>query len=82
MIVNILTPDKEVFSGAVKSVKVPGLNGQFEILENHAPIVSALGKGEIRLIREDNRVEKFSIDSGFIEVLYNEVALLVRGFNE
>lgn len=76
----VLTPEKEVYSGEIKSVKVPGVDGQFEVLNNHAPIVSALAYGEVRLLTEDGKEEKFMIDKGFIEVLYNKVSLLVTGY--
>ena len=78
----VLTPEKEIFNGSVKSVKVPGTSGQFEVLENHAPIVSALTFGKVRVITSDGSTRKFSIDKGFIEVLNNEVALLVQGYKE
>ena len=78
----VLTPEKEVFNGIVKSVKVPGTSGQFEVLENHAPIVSALTYGTVRLLTEDGAKRTFKIDKGFIEVLNNEVALLVQGYKE
>jgi F-type H+-transporting ATPase subunit epsilon len=78
----VLTPEKEVFNGMVKSVKVPGTSGQFEILENHAPIVSALTEGIVRLIQDDGSRMTFKIVKGFIEVLNNEVALLVQGYSE
>ena len=78
----ILTPEKEVYSGEVKSVKVPGTSGQFEVLEGHAPIVSSLVEGEIRILDAQGSAIRFTIDRGFIEVLYNEVSLLVRGLKE
>lgn len=77
----VLTPEEEYFQGNVKSVKVPGVNGQFEVLANHAALLSALNKGKVRIIREDGQKESFEIESGFIEVLRNEVALLVRGIS-
>ncbi len=77
----VLTPDQEYFDGDVSSVKVPGTSGQFEILEHHAPIVSALLKGEVRLITSDGE-KRFQIEKGFIEVLNNEVSLLVQGLSE
>jgi F-type H+-transporting ATPase subunit epsilon len=77
----VLTPESEYFHGNVQSVKVPGVSGQFEILSNHAPLLSALGKGKVRIIKEDGAKETFDIESGFIEVLRNEVALLVRGIS-
>ena len=75
----VLTPGKEIFHGAIKSVKVPGISGQFEILKDHAAIVSALGQGEVRIIPESGQTETFSIEKGFVEVLNNEVSLLVQG---
>ncbi|HPK09216.1 MAG TPA: ATP synthase F1 subunit epsilon [Saprospiraceae bacterium] len=78
----VLTPGKEIFNGDITSVKVPGINGQFEILNNHANIVSALGEGQVRII-ESNGVQKtFGIQKGFVEVLKNEVSLLVQGVVE
>ena len=59
MILEIITPEKQVFSGEVTSVQFPGINGGFEILNNHAPIISTLGKGEIRIITTDKNTKKF-----------------------
>jgi len=75
----VLTPDQEVFNGQIQSVKVPGINGQFEILKDHAPLVSALGKGEVRILGEKGEKTLFQIENGFIEVLQNEVSILVQG---
>ena len=61
MILEIITPEKQVFSGEVTSVQFPGINGGFEILNNHAPIISTLGKGEIRIITTDKNTKKFDI---------------------
>ena len=79
MNISVLSPEREIYSGQISSVKVPGIDGQFEVLDNHAPLVSALGEGEVRMILADGKKESFSIESGFIEVLRNEVSLLVRG---
>ena len=67
-----------MFNKEVKSVKVPGVSGQFEILNNHAPIVSALGEGNIRIFDINGEKFNFSISKGFVEVLDNEVSLLVQ----
>jgi F-type H+-transporting ATPase subunit epsilon len=75
----VLTPEKEIFSGQVKSVKVPGTGGQFEILKNHAPIVASLSEGEVRVIDTKGNKQSFVITKGFVEVMKNEVALLVQG---
>ena len=82
MHISVLTPDKEIFDGEITSVKVPGVSGQFEVLNNHAPIVSALGEGEVRLMKENGEKMTFGIEKGFIEVLKNKVALLVQGYQE
>ena len=78
----VLTPDKEVFEGAISAVKVPGVSGQFEVLNNHAPLVSALSEGEVRLIIEGGEKKTFTIEKGFIEVLNNQISLLVQGVQE
>jgi len=75
----VLTPEKEIYKGSVTSVKVPGLKGQFEVLNNHAPIVAALGEGEVRILDSKGEKSTFTIQKGFIEVLKNEVSLLVQG---
>jgi len=82
MHISVLTPDKEIFDGKITSVKVPGVSGQFEVLNNHAPIVSALSEGQVRLIQENGEKISFGIEKGFIEVLKNKVALLVQGYQE
>lgn len=81
MVLTVLTPDKEIFQGEITSVKVPGTNGQFEILNNHAAIVAALGEGEVRIIAAGGETHKYSIQKGFVEVLKNEVSLLVQGIS-
>ncbi len=78
MHLTILTPEKELFDGEVTSVKVPGIAGQFEILRNHAPIVAALGEGDIRVINAQGEKKVYTIKKGFVEVLRNEVSLLVQ----
>ncbi len=77
MNIQILTPSGKVFEGKGTSVRVPGTGGQFEVLENHAAIVSSLDPGNIRIILADGSIKNVEIQSGFIEVLKNEVALLV-----
>jgi F-type H+-transporting ATPase subunit epsilon len=79
MNISVLTPDKEIFQGAITSVKVPGSLGQFQVLKNHAPIVSSLEKGNVTIVKENGEKMTFGIKGGFIEVLNNEVSLLVQG---
>lgn len=77
MYLTIITPEKELFSGKVKSVKLPGTIGQFEVLNGHAPIVSSLQKGEVRVITDSGEKVFFPIEQGFVEVLRNEVSVLI-----
>ncbi len=76
MLLDILTPEKQLFEGEVKSVKLPGTNGEFEILNNHAPIISTLTKGEIRVIDSSSKQEIFSINGGVIEMQNNKIIVL------
>ena len=78
----VLTPEKEIFQGEINSVKVPGASGQFEILNGHAPIVSSLVTGPVRILNVSGEKKEFNIEKGFVEVLNNEVSLLVQGFQE
>jgi F-type H+-transporting ATPase subunit epsilon len=73
----VLTPEKKIYQGEIKAVKVPGTSGQFEILNGHAAIVSSLAKGPIRITKIDGGQESYNITGGFVEVLKNEVSLLV-----
>ena len=81
MILVALTPEKEIFNGSIQSVKVPGTNGQFEVLNGHAPIVASLTEGEVRIIDENGERTSFNISKGFIEVLDNEVSVLIQSLN-
>ena len=78
----VLTPDKEVFQGPITAVKVPGVGGQFQILRGHAPLVSALGNGEVSIVKKDGEKLSFGINQGFVEVLRDEISLLVTGVSE
>ena len=76
MTLEIITPEKKLFSGEVNSVKFPGTNGEFEILNNHAPIISTLSNGEIRVITNDKDTKKFNINGGVIEMQKNKIIVL------
>jgi F-type H+-transporting ATPase subunit epsilon len=81
MKLTILSPEKAIFEGDITSVKVPGAAGQFEVLNHHAALVSALKDGEIRVIDAAGARTTFMISSGFIEVLHNNVSIAVQGAN-
>jgi F-type H+-transporting ATPase subunit epsilon len=77
MHLDIVTPEVTLFSGEVKSVTLPGTLGSFQILENHAPLISTLDAGNIRIKKENGSEEIFAVQSGFAEVLNNKVTVLV-----
>lgn len=66
MQITVLTPDKELFSGAITSVKVPGTQGQFQVLNNHAPIVSSLEKGNIEMVTSAGEHRVLDIETGVV----------------
>jgi len=74
MKLEILTPEKLYFSGEVEIVTLPGLSGLFSILDNHAPMISSLGKG-ILCYRTKSGETDLLIESGFVEVNKNEVVV-------
>lgn len=77
MYLDILTPDQKVFSGEITSVQVPGAAGSFEVLINHAPIISILEKGNVT-VRLPKEEKVFTIDGGLVEVLNNKVIVLAE----
>ena len=82
MVLEILTPDKKIFSGDVYGVQLPGISGMFEVLEKHAPLVSALKAGKLKILKDKNSTSLYTIQSGFVEVLNNRTTVLVEGGNE
>jgi len=80
MNLEILTPEKKLFSGEVYGVQMPGITGSFEVLERHAPLVSALRAGRVKVLKDkQNHFSFFDIQGGFVEVLNNRVTVLVEG---
>ena len=80
MTLEILTPERKLFSGEVYGVQMPGITGSFEVLDKHAPLISALKAGRIKVLRDkQNHLAFYEILSGFVEVLNNKVTVLVEG---
>lgn len=75
MIVEVITPDKVLFSGEAVSIKLPGSGGAFEALANHAPLISSLEKGKV-VVKTAAGEEIFEVTSGIVEVLNNKVVVL------
>jgi F-type H+-transporting ATPase subunit epsilon len=76
MKIEIVTPDKKIFDGEIKSVRVPGKKGSFQVLKDHAPIISTLENGLVRIIDQENNEINYEISGGVIEVKANKIILL------
>jgi F-type H+-transporting ATPase subunit epsilon len=81
MKIEIITPDTKVFEGDVKSVRVPGKKGSFQILKDHAPIISTLENGSVILVDQDGKSTVIKINGGVIEVKANKIILLADSVN-
>jgi F-type H+-transporting ATPase subunit epsilon len=79
MTLEILTPEKKIYSGEVYGVQLPGIDGLFEVLNKHAPLVSALKKGNMKILKDKSSFENYTIQGGFVEVLNNRATVLVEG---
>jgi len=77
MNVEIITPDRTLFEGQAKLVQLPGTDGSFELLENHAAIISTLKKGKIKIVTDGN-TEFIEINSGVVECVKNKVIILAE----
>lgn len=78
MLLEIITPDKRIYSGQVSLVQLPGTKGSFEILKNHAPIISTLDKGKIKVVEESGQILFFEVDGGIVENNDNKIIVLVE----
>lgn len=82
MNLEILTPEKAVFKSEVYGVQLPGISGLFEVLDKHAPIVSALKPGKLKVLKDKKSIRIFNIKGGFVEVMNNHAVVLVEGAEE
>ena len=78
MNLEIITPDKKLYSGEVKSITLPGLDGSFGMLNRHAPIISSLKKGTVKIIDNANQTHNFEIKGGVVEMQNNKAILLAE----
>lgn len=76
MKIEIITPDKKLYEGTIKSAVFPGSEGSFGILDNHAPLIGTLKAGKVELVDENNNKLDFEIKGGVVEVLKNKVIVL------
>ena len=82
MQLEILTPGKNVFSGEVNLVKVPGSKGSFEVLKNHAAIISTLTSGELKVETDSGETLRYQISGGTVEVKNNHIVVLAESLTE
>jgi F-type H+-transporting ATPase subunit epsilon len=78
MNLEIVTPDRKVYEGEINSIALPGIDGSFQILNNHAPIVSALGTGKMTVIDIEKETQEFDISGGVVEMNNNKVIVLAE----
>ena len=77
MHLEIITPDKKVYEGEVISATFPGTDGSFQVLKNHAPLISTCGTGLVK-IKTSTEEKRLTIEGGVVEVLKNKVVLLAE----
>jgi F-type H+-transporting ATPase subunit epsilon len=82
MFLDIVTPDRKVFSGEIQLISVPGKDGYFEIMQNHAAIISTLKNGELKIIQKAGTTQYFQIEGGVIEVKANKIIVLAEKLQE
>lgn len=78
MDLQIITPDKELFNGQAKRVNVPGVDGSMGFLDNHAPLITVLKAGDVKVTLPDNKVQVFTLKGGVVEVSHNKVIVLAE----
>ena len=78
MLLEIIAPDQKLYTGEVDLVQVPGSKGSFEILRNHAPIISTLEQGKIKIVDVNGLTTFFEVDGGVIEAKNNKIIVLAE----
>jgi F-type H+-transporting ATPase subunit epsilon len=78
MHLEIITPETTLFAGEVSLVQLPGIDGSFEILDNHAPMISVLKEGKVKVQDSQKQPQFFDIKGGVVEVLFNKVLVLAE----
>lgn len=78
MKVQIITPDENLYSGDASSIVAPGIDGSLGILENHAPIITTLAEGQVKLTESNGKDLSFDVKGGVLEVNNNKVIILAE----
>ena len=85
MYIEVVTHDEKIYEGEVESATFPGSDGSFQVLNNHAPMMSTLGKGDMRLVKiVEKKTEEshYLVEGGVVEVLNNKVTVLAEKIGE
>jgi F-type H+-transporting ATPase subunit epsilon len=80
--IEIITPESRIYAGDILSVRVPGKKGSFQVLKDHAPIISTLDHGPVIIEDEQGKVIRYEITGGVIEVKKNRIILLADSLSE
>jgi F-type H+-transporting ATPase subunit epsilon len=78
MKLEIITPDKELYKGEAKVVSVPGVDGGMGFLDNHAPLITVLKAGDVKVTLPNGTVETYTVKGGVVEVMNNTVLVLAE----
>ncbi|HDS07258.1 MAG TPA: ATP synthase F1 subunit epsilon [Bacteroides sp.] len=78
MFLEIIAPDHQLYSGEVDLVQVPGSRGSFEILRSHAPIISTLEKGKIKIVDRKGSTTYFEVNGGVVEAKNDRIIVLAE----
>jgi F-type H+-transporting ATPase subunit epsilon len=81
MELHIITPEGTAFTGEADAVQLPGIDGLFQVLNNHAPLISALKEGTVK-VEKENTKQFFKVKSGIVEVLNNKISVLTEGLRD
>lgn len=78
MLIDIVTPDQNIYSGDISSAVFPGSDGSFGVQENHAPLVATLKEGQIKIIDSSNNEQFFDVKGGVVEINHNKIIVLAE----
>lgn len=78
MRIEIVSPEKELYSGEVSMAQFPGTEGSFQVLSNHAPLIATISKGSIRVRTENGTEEMVEVNGGIVEVTKNKILVLAE----
>ncbi|NLL28007.1 MAG: ATP synthase F1 subunit epsilon [Bacteroidales bacterium] len=78
MQIEVISPSKQLFSAEIEMAQFPGVNGSFQVLKNHAPIIALISAGNIRVRKNDGKEEDIAVKGGVVEVQNNKILVLAE----